>query len=223
MPSRRRIQFAVPLVSWISGVNSIENSTCGPATTRAVGSGCATARYCATNSPKTIDTEVAIRSASANARPSATPWVNDIAANAGSQQPRDHRLGEVTGDQGGDRDAHLGAGELERQRAVRPLHHLVAAAAGAGVGVDRAALQRGQRELGRDEHRGAGGENEKAQQREQGVDDAHRDPHRTVAGPYARPASGGLGVGRLVGWPLGPEAHGLDGCLRHVVPFARSA
>ena len=46
MPSRRRIQLAVPFVSLITGVNSIENSTCGPATTRAVASGLATARYC---------------------------------------------------------------------------------------------------------------------------------------------------------------------------------
>ena len=75
--------MAVPLVSRITGVNSIENSTCGPATTRAVGSGLATARYCATNSPNTIDTEVAISSASASASPSATSRVIDIAVNAG--------------------------------------------------------------------------------------------------------------------------------------------
>ena len=70
MPNRSRIQFAVPLVRWISGVNTVENNTCGPATTRAVASGCATARYCATSSPNTIDTEVAISSASASAIPS---------------------------------------------------------------------------------------------------------------------------------------------------------
>ena len=75
MPSLRRIQLAVPLVSLITGVNSIENSTCGPATARAVGSGLATARYWATSSPNTIDTDVAISSASASARPSATSLV----------------------------------------------------------------------------------------------------------------------------------------------------
>ena len=84
MPSRRRIQFAVPLVRWISGVNSIENNTCGPATTRAVGSGCATARYWATSSPNTIDTEVAISRASASAMPS-DPML-------GYRHRRQHRL-----------------------------------------------------------------------------------------------------------------------------------
>ena len=83
MPNRRRIQLAVPLVRWISGVNSIENSTCGPATTRAVGSGRATARYWATSSPNTIDTEVAISSASASAGPSAQCPGSAIAISSG--------------------------------------------------------------------------------------------------------------------------------------------
>ena len=162
MPSRRRIQLAVPLVSRISGVNSIENSTCGPAAARAVGTGWATARFLGTSSPNTIDTDVAISSASTNATP-----VDDVVGQPERrqhrlQQPRDQRLGQVTGDQRGDRDADLGAGQLERQRAVRPLHQLVAAPAGAGVGVDGAALQRRQRELGRHEHRGAGGEHDEA-------------------------------------------------------------
>ena len=39
-----------PLVSRISRVNTAENSTCGPATNRAVDSGTATARYWATSS-----------------------------------------------------------------------------------------------------------------------------------------------------------------------------
>ena len=77
MPSRRRIQLAVPFVSLITGVKNIENSTCGPATTRAVSNGLATARYCATNSPKTIDTDVAISRDSAKARPPATLSVSD--------------------------------------------------------------------------------------------------------------------------------------------------
>ena len=83
MPSRRRIQLAVPLVILINGVVAIENSSCGPATTRAVASGLATARYWATSSPNTIDTEVAISSASASAMPSAKSLVTDSAAKAG--------------------------------------------------------------------------------------------------------------------------------------------
>jgi hypothetical protein len=84
MPSRRRIQLAVPLVKWINGVNIIEKSTCGPATARATGSGLATARYWATSSPNTIDTDVAINSASTNARPLERSWDNDIAVKTGS-------------------------------------------------------------------------------------------------------------------------------------------
>jgi hypothetical protein len=53
--------FAVPLVNRISGVKIVEKSSCGPAEARAVGAGRATARFFGTSSPKTIDTEVAIR------------------------------------------------------------------------------------------------------------------------------------------------------------------
>ena len=73
IPIRRRIQFAVPLVSRISGVNTSENSSCGPADQRAVGTGRATARFFGTSSPNTIDSEVAIRMASASATP-LTNW-----------------------------------------------------------------------------------------------------------------------------------------------------
>ena len=167
MPSRRRIQLAVPFVSLITGVNSIENSTCGPATARAVSNGLATARYWATSSPKTIDTDVAISRASARARPSATFLVNDSPVEHGLEQPGDQRLGEVTGDQRGHGYADLRAGQLERQRAVGPLDHLVAPTAGAGVGVDGAAFQGGQRELGRHEHRRAEREEDEGQQGQQ--------------------------------------------------------
>ncbi len=83
MPSRRRIQLAVPLVRKINGLVNIENSNWGPATTRAVAIGLATARYWGTSSPNTIDTDVAISSASPNERPSAMPCFSDIAVNSG--------------------------------------------------------------------------------------------------------------------------------------------
>ena len=83
MPSRRNIQFAAPLVRWISGVASIENSSWGPATARAVCSGRATARYWATSSPNTIDTDVAINRASTNAVPSTQRPGTDIAVISG--------------------------------------------------------------------------------------------------------------------------------------------
>src|ERR1700742_1470537 len=55
---------------------------------------------------------------------------------------------------------------------MRALHDLVAPPAGSGVRVDGAALQRGQRELGRDEYGGAGGEHHERQQRKQSEDHA---------------------------------------------------
>jgi len=86
MPKRRNSPFAVPLVSLISGVNIAENTTCGPATVRAVASGRATARYCATSSPNTIDTEVAISRARPSAVPSATCLGTPISVSTGANR-----------------------------------------------------------------------------------------------------------------------------------------
>ena len=72
MPSSRTIQLAAPLVSRMAGVNSSENSSCKPATARAVRSGRATARYFGTSSPNTIDTDVTITSARNAMIPSAS-------------------------------------------------------------------------------------------------------------------------------------------------------
>jgi hypothetical protein len=83
MPSRRRIQFAVPLVIRISGVNRAENSSCGAADQRAVCTGLATARFFGTSSPNTIDSEVAITTAKNNARPLANRSGTFTASNAG--------------------------------------------------------------------------------------------------------------------------------------------
>src|SRR5262249_37415954 len=63
---------------------------------------------------------------------------------------------------------------LKGQRLVGPLDQVVTPAAGAGVGVDGAAFQCRQRELGRYEHRCAHGEYDEGQQRQQCGDDAHR-------------------------------------------------
>ena len=84
MPSRSSTQLATPLVSRISGVKAAEKSTCGPDTTRAVCSGTAMARYWATSSPKTIDTEVATNndaiSAVAPSQRSGTPTADSTGA-----------------------------------------------------------------------------------------------------------------------------------------------
>ena len=119
-------------------------------------SGLATARFLGTSSPKIIDTDVAISSARASATPSTHALGQRRSRSSGGVQQRgDDGFGEVTGGQRGDRDAELRAGQLERQGAVRLLDEAVAPAAGLGVGVDGAALQRGQRELGGDEERRA--------------------------------------------------------------------
>ena len=63
------------------------------------------------------------------------------------------------------------------------LDELVAASAGAGVGVDGAALQRGQRELGGDEERRACGEHDETEKGKQGPGEAHRSLAGFSPGP----------------------------------------
>ena len=122
MPSLRRIQLAVPLVTLIAGVRNRENHHCAGAAHRAVGSGLATARFLGTSSPKIIDTEVAISRANAERDAvDACAAGMPIAVSGAWSSVRDDRFGQVTGGQRRDRDAELGAGQLERQRAVRLL------------------------------------------------------------------------------------------------------
>jgi hypothetical protein len=116
------------------------------------------------------------------------------------EQPGDHGLGQIAGDQGGDGNADLGAGQLERQRAVCPLDHRVAWAAGSGVGVHRAAFQRGQGELGGDEDRGADGEQREKQQTQHHGQGAHRC---SIAGSDIW----GFMLAVHPGGPGGPGAH----------------
>ena len=217
MPSRRRIQLAVPLVTLIAGVRSRENHHCSGAAHRAVGNGLATARFLGTSSPKIIDTDVAISSANASAMPSTMLAGMPIAVSGACSSVRDDGFGQVTGGQRRDRDAELGAGELEGQRAVRLLDERVAPAAGLGVGVDGAAFQRGQRELGGDEHRRS---RRQQQEGEQAEERGSSEPRTTGAGHEARLPTGGFGVGWLRGGPV-RRFRGLGGCLRHVFPFDR--
>ena len=91
---------------------------------------------------------------------------------AGHEQGGDRGLGDVAGDQRGDRDEELAGRQLEGQGAVGALHDAGLAVAPCGdVRVDLTALQRGERELGRDGHRGAqreDGDGEQAEQRTAG-------------------------------------------------------
>ncbi len=80
-------------------------------------------------------------------------------------QLRDRRLGQHADHQVGDGDAQLGAGELERQRPDGLERARRAALAALRGGFEFAALDRGQRELGRDE--GAAREGEQEREEEQ--------------------------------------------------------
>ena len=74
-------------------------------------------------------------------------------------------LGDVAGEQGGDRDTHLGAGELEGQRVAGVLHMSSSAIADLlDVRVDSAAFHRSEGELGRDEDEGARGQRNEREQ-----------------------------------------------------------
>ena len=118
MPSRRTIQLAVPLRPLITGVKSSREHHLRSRRPRAVGIGLAMARFLGTSSPKIIDSEVAITSAS-DQRDAAAPVAGHARARRDRRdEPRQHGFGEVAGDQRGDRDAQLRAGQLERQRPV---------------------------------------------------------------------------------------------------------
>src|SRR6476646_8346492 len=64
-----------------------------------------------------------------------------------------------------------------------PLDEAVAAVAGARVGVDRAALEGGQREFGGNEQRGARRQDENGQQTQHGPPEAHRVAAGMLPGP----------------------------------------
>ena len=59
---------------------------------------------------------------------------------------------------------------------MRALHELIAAITAAGIGVDRTALQRGQRKLRGNKQRGARGQHHDRKQGQQGENDAQRPP-----------------------------------------------
>jgi len=80
---------------------------------------------------------------------------------------RDRRLGQVTGEQRRDRDAELGAGQLERQFPQRPADCAGLPVAGLGPPLDLDPVDGDERELGGDEERVAGGQQDEGNQRKQ--------------------------------------------------------
>ena len=227
MPSRRRIQLAVPLVTLIAGVRNRENHHCGrrrPARGRQrFGDGEVLGHQLAEDhrhrrGDQQRQRQARCRRACSRAAPIA------VERRAASSRG-DDGFGEITGDQRGDRDAELGAGQLERQRAV--------GAAGRrssrqppvrGVGVDGAAFQCGQRELGGDEHRRPRRQDDEGQQGEQSEDEAHREPRTMGAGPWARlPTERARRRTRLRGRPRRPGSSGPRRVPAARVPFRSAA
>ena len=120
----------------------------------------------------------------------------------------DGGFGDVAGDQGGDRDGQLAAGELERQVAVGAGDGAGAAVVdGGGVAVDAAAFQGGEGELGRDGDGGAEGERDDGEQAERGEQDGH--PSRQ--GPGMAPAVFWSPGRRWVRWAPGAPPPGRPG------------
>ncbi len=115
-----------------------------------------------------------------------------------AQQGGQGRLGEHADHQGGDGDAELGAGQLERQMPYGAQGARGAALAGLGGAFQLTALDGGQGELGRDEHRAGQGQH----QREQEQQDLG---HRATPAPSRAVRPGRTGVARLLlgGSPIG--------------------
>lgn len=135
----------------MNGRNAALNQRCGVATCLATASGEEIAQFLGTSSPTTIrntvDRPVPMTSATDRDAEGETP----IDSSGLVDQLGDGRLGEHADDQVGDGDAELGAGELEgqipyglegaRRTALTAFHGTL----------QLAALDRGQRELRRDE------------------------------------------------------------------------
>lgn len=84
----------------------------------------------------------------------------------GFEEAGEGGFSEVAGEQGSDRDAELGAGELERQLAQRVPDRAGDAVAALGLLRDLGPVDGDEGELGGDEPRVGGGEEDERQQRE---------------------------------------------------------
>jgi predicted neuraminidase len=82
-PSRRTSAFADSFRMRINQANTIEKIRIGPAVSRAVASGRAIAAFFGTSSPKSIDSSVAMTSASALAM---LPWADPNTVSAGAMR-----------------------------------------------------------------------------------------------------------------------------------------
>ena len=202
-PSLRTMALAMALSALISQRNAYANPLCSQTTARAVRSGSAIARFWGTSSPNTIDSAVASTQREHGGGGGRRALGEAERGEAGHEQGGDRGLGDVAGDQRGDRDEELAGRQLEGQGAVGALHDAGLAVAPCGdVRVDLTALQRGERELGRDGDRGAERQHGDGEQAEHGQQDGH-DVDRARAGGVRRGEPGALlqpgSPGRAVG------------------------
>jgi len=96
--------------------------------------------------------------------------VHGTARDRGEDRPQqrcERGFGEVPGEQRGDRDAELGAGQLERELPQRPADRTCRPVPRLGVPADLGPVDGDERELGRDEERVAGGQQDEGNQRKQ--------------------------------------------------------
>ena len=91
-------------------------------------------------------------------------------ATSGCDEFRQRRLGEVAGEQRRDRDAKLGAGELERELSQGSADGPRGGIALRGKPVDGRSVHGHQAELGGDEEGVSRGEGDEAQQRDERLD-----------------------------------------------------
>ena len=170
----------------MSGRSALVKPRCSGATMRAVGSGRLMARFFGISSPTTIEKPLTRMIATHGRDDAADRLPEHGVLQRQPQQPRDGRLRGVTEQDGGQRDAQLGAGQLGRQPAQRLDHRLAAAVVGRRLALDQARVQRDQRELARDEHGGA--EREQDAQADQQPLDQHAAPPGARRTPTRGPA-----------------------------------
>ena len=150
-PRRRTTALAEPLSTRIGSRVAAVNARMTRWVARAVCIGLAMARFFGTSSPKIIVRKVPMSEPDAGRHRADRSRGEPGRLERSSDQVRDGRLGDEADGQIGDRDAHLGPGQLGRQRPQGVLDALRRVVAGVGGPVDLGAVDGDERELGRDE------------------------------------------------------------------------
>ena len=195
-PKLRSSALALPLNATISGRRALVKPRCSGATMRAVGSGRLIARFLGMSSPTTIEKPLTTMIARMPATMPPTTCPRTDCSSGIRSRRHDGRLGGVAEQDGGQRDAELGAGELGGQPAQRLQDRLAAPVVGRGLALHQTRVERHERELAGDEHRGAEREQD-AQPDQEPLDQHAAPPGRTTnADPQVGAGEGRRGRGR---------------------------